>query len=86
MNNVDNASEPLTTLMSRTIATMMTLAKMTMERREEVRQQEEAWKWDKQRQQCIKTTNYDDVKTNNGAAGGGAVMGEGRACDKQQQR
>jgi hypothetical protein len=39
--------------------------------------QEEAWQHDKQRQQRFDTANYVDVKTNNGAVGGGMVAGEG---------
>ncbi len=52
----------------------------TMERREEVRRHDE------QRQRRIKTAKYIDVKTDDGAAGGGAAAGEGTARDKQQRR
>jgi hypothetical protein len=60
------------------MTTMMT----TMERLEEVQQQEEAQQHDKQLQQCVKTANYIYLETNNGAVGGGAAAGEGAARDK----
>ncbi len=69
-------SRPTTTT---TTTTMMT----TMEQREEVQRQEEARWHVKQRQQRVKTAIYVDAETNKGAAGGGAVAGEGTAHDKQ---
>ncbi len=53
---------------------------MTMERREEARRH------DKQRQQRVQTAKYIDVKTNDGAAGGGAAVGEGAARDERPRR
>jgi hypothetical protein len=77
MNGFDNASKPPITLMSRLTTTTLTMTLMTMERREEAR-----WH-NKQRQQRIQTAKYIDVKTNDGAAGGGATAGEGAVRDKQ---
>ncbi len=54
-----------------------------MERQEEARWQEEAQRHDEQRRRRVKTTNYVDVETNNGVAGGGTVAGEGMAHDKR---
>ncbi len=45
--------------------------------------QEEARRHDKERQQRVQTAKYINVETNDGAAGGGAVAGEGAAHDKR---
>jgi hypothetical protein len=57
-----------------------------MEQREEARWQEEARRLNEQRQRCIKTSNYVDVETDNGVAGGGTVAVEVMAHDEQQRR
>jgi hypothetical protein len=67
------------------MTTMKTTTKTKMEWQEEARRQEEVQRHDKQRQRRVKTTNYLDVETNNGAAGGGTAVGEDVAHDKGQQ-
>ncbi len=52
---------------------------MTMEQREEVRRH------DKQRRRRVHAAKYIDVETNDGAAGRGAVAGEGAARDKRRR-
>ncbi len=64
---------------------MTMTAKTTMERREEAQRREEAWRHNKQRQRRVKTANYVDVETDDGAAGGCAVAGEGAARNKRRQ-
>ena len=63
--------------MSRLTTTTLMMTLITMER------PEEAQRHDKQRKRHVQTTNYIDVETNDGAAGGGAVAGEGAAHDKR---
>jgi hypothetical protein len=80
LNDVNDALKLPTMLMSRPTTTMTMMTKTTMERREEAWRREEVWQHDEQGRQCVKTTNYIDVKTDDRAAGGGAAAGEGRGA------
>jgi hypothetical protein len=52
---------------------MTMTTKTTMEWWEEAWWQEEAWQHNKQRQQRVKTANYVEVETDDGAVGGGST-------------